>query len=100
MKKIFLPFMVIMLALAGCQTTSDDVVEINPDNCIGDCTSEIRYSSPNGNDLVLETKKHVIQIQGQGDTQYSYYVWTGGKDTSQDPDLIVQDGNAMVLVEE
>ena len=102
MKQIYLPFMVMMLALAGCRSSSDEVIVDQPvaGDCIGSQCQIVRYSAPNGNDLVLETDKHVIQIQAQSGTPYSYYVWTDGKDTSADPDLIVEQGSAMVLVEE
>ncbi len=54
---------------------------------------------PNGNDLVLETKKRVLHIEAQPNKKYDYYVWTGDKSYEQDPDLIVQDGVAAVLAE-
>lgn len=91
-----------MVVLAGCQSSSGRFEEDSSvmTSCVGDKCSVVSYTSPNGNDLVLETSKHVIEIQAQQDVPYSYYVWTGGKDTSEDPDLIVKDGQAMVLVEE
>lgn len=92
----------ITLALAACQSASDEVVVEQYDNitCAGTDCGIVRYSSPNGNDLVLETDKHIIEIQAQGgNVPYSYYVWTGGKDTSQDPDMIVQNGEALILTE-
>ena len=102
MKTKILPFVVMMLALAGCRSASDEMYSETDiaGECIGNDCAVVRYASPNGNDLVLETKKHVIEIQAQSGTPYSYYVWTGGKGTSDDPDLIVSDGDAMVLVEE
>lgn len=103
MKQKILPLMGLMVVLAGCQSSSDEVIVEQPsfaDACAGESCAVIRYSSPNGNDLLLETQKHVIQIAAQNDTPYSYYVWTGGKTTADDPDLIVEDGAAMVLVEE
>ena len=102
MKKIILPLAGVMIVLAGCQSSSNKF-EADSNvitSCVGDKCSVVSYTSPDGNDLVLETAKHVIEIQGQQDVPYSYYVWTGGKDTSDDPDLIVADGQAMVLVEE
>ncbi|MDW2958552.1 MAG: hypothetical protein R8M37_01955 [Alphaproteobacteria bacterium] len=102
MTKKILPFMVFVLALAGCQTTYDEVI-VEPDaqmDCVGANCEIVRYDSPNGNDLVLETDRHIIQIVANPGTKYSYQVWTGGKDTSTEPDLVVRDGNAMVLVEE
>ncbi len=62
-------------------------------------TGRVKYSVPRDGDLTLETRHHVIQIQGQPDTNYSYYVWTGDKTYNDDPDLIVDDGNVMVLQE-
>ena len=105
MSKKLLPIMGMMLALAGCQTASDevitetDMVQIS-DGCItGDC-SVIRYDTPNGNDLVLETAHHIIEIQSQSNIPYSYRVWSGGKSMESDPDMIIQDGETMILVEE
>lgn len=102
MKKIYLPFLVLMLALAGCRSSSDEIVAGQQGfNCADENCEVIRVESPNGNDLVLETSKHVIEVQAQsGDVPYSYYVWTGNKSTSEEPDLVVEDGNTMVLVEE
>ncbi|MBE6461418.1 MAG: hypothetical protein E7006_01070 [Alphaproteobacteria bacterium] len=105
MKKIFLPLLVLMLGLAGCQTSSDDFTVVSSDaefesDCIGANCAVIRFSSPNGNDLVLETSRHVIQIDAQPGVAYSYYVWAGDKDTTDDADLIVRDGQAMVLTTE
>ncbi len=87
----------IAVLLASCQSATDVVDDTV---CVGNDSEIIRYSMPNGNDLVLETAHHVIQIDAQPDVQYGYYVWAGDKSTSDDPDLIVEDGNAMVLVEE
>lgn len=61
--------------------------------------SQIKYSVPRDGDLTLETRHHVIQIQGQPDTAYEYRVWAGNKTYADDPDLIVDDGNIMVLQE-
>ena len=94
--------MVMMLGLAGCQTASENEVfeSENVAECIGANCAIVRYSSPNGNDLVLETDKHIIEVTAQPGVKYSYYVWAGEKDMTEDPDLIVQDGQAMVLTTE
>lgn len=108
MKKKCLPFLVLMLALAGCRSASNGVVvesDIAYESDAGyvcadsECTV-INYSMPSGNDLVLETERHIIEIAAPTDAKYTYYVWAGGKTTSDDPDLIVSDGQSMVLVEE
>lgn len=96
MKKISL-FLLVGI-LAACQSASNDIE--NEPACVGDCQQIIRYSMPNGNDLVLETKNHIIQIGAAPNVKYGYYVWAGDKETTDDPDLIVEDGNAMVLIEE
>ena len=100
MKKVTLFFMVALLA--GCQSAPVGTYDEYVDNvdCVGNNCEIIHYSMPNGNDLVLETAKHTIQIAAQPDVKYGYYVWAGNKETTEDPDLIVEDGNAMVLVEE
>lgn len=105
MKKIVLPLLVMMLGLAGCRSASDDFTIMSTDSefaseCIGANCAVIHFSSPNGNDLVLETDKHVIEITAQPGVAYSYYVWAGDKETTEDADLIVHDGQAMILVDE
>ena len=96
MKRIYLIFMVALLA--GCQTATEPVS--NDIDCIGSNCEIVRYSMPNGNDLVLETSNHVIQIEAQPNVKYGYYVWAGDKPTTEAPDLVIEDGAAMVLVEE
>ena len=91
-----------MFGLAACQTPSNDEI-IEPETvseCVGANCAIVRYSAPNGNDLVLETDKHIIEVTAQPGVKYSYYVWAGEKDMTEDPDLIVQDGQAMVLTTE
>jgi len=105
MKKILLPLFCVMLGLAGCRSASDEYTIASSDvdimsECIGADCEIIHFASPNGNDLVLETDNHIIEITAQPGVAYSYYVWAGDKDTTDDPDLIVHDGNAMVLVAE
>ena len=109
MKKMILPMMGAMLFLAGCQSASEefyvdeyDVAEeaVVANECVGANCAIVRYASPNGNDLVLETERHIIQIQAPADVKYSYRVWAGEKGMDSDPDLVVEDGQAMVLVEE
>lgn len=95
MKKMIVFLM--MVLLAACQTTTDAV---DRNVCVGDNCEIVKFSMPNGNDLVLETSKHVIHIEAQPDVKYGYYVWTGDNKTTNNPDLIVEDGKAMVLVEE
>ena len=95
-----------MLGLVGCRTASDEytveTVDVNATSeCIDTDCSIIHFASPNGNDLVLETAHHVIQIDAQPGVPYSYHVWAGDKDmTSDDADLIIHDGQAMVLINE
>ena len=68
-----------------------------PQTASGAMTREIRFSTPRGNDLVLETPGYVLQVEGTPNRRYDYYVWTGEKKYSDDPDLIIQDGVAAVL---
>lgn len=99
---ILLPIVMgVMLNLAGCQTTSEPVfVEQEvASECIGADCSIIRYAMPNGNDLMLETANHVIQITANPGTPYNYYVWAGNKTTADDPDMIIDQGNAMILTD-
>ncbi|MBE6458162.1 MAG: hypothetical protein E7011_05160 [Alphaproteobacteria bacterium] len=98
-----LPIMGMMLILAGCQSASDEVIIEQP-YIAGECAdggcAVVRYATPNGNDLVLETDRHVIQIQAQPNVPYTYQVWTGGKTPDMEPDMVVTDGDAMILVSE
>lgn len=98
MKKLVL--FLFVASLAACQSATQ-VEEYNDETtCVGENCAIINYSMPNGNDLVLETAHHKIEIAAQPNVKYGYYVWAGDKDTSEDPDLVVEDGTAMVLVEE
>lgn len=104
MKKNILFLLLAVVAVAGCRSENAPVDNANAIdsiecvNCGG--ANMVQYSMPNGNDLKLETAHHVIQVQAQPGKQYDYYVWTGEKTYDQDPDLVVQDGIAAVLVEE
>ena len=98
MKKLIL--FLFVASLAACQSATQ-VEEYNDETtCVGENCAIINYSMPNGNDLVLETAHHKIEITAQPNVKYGYYVWAGDKDTSDDPDLVVEDGTAMVLIEE
>ena len=104
MKRNILFLMVAALAVAGCRSQNapvegvDNVEYIDCVNCNG--ADMVQYSMPNGNDLKLETAHHVIEVQGQPGKQYDYYVWTGEREYSDDPDLIIQEGVAAIRVEE
>ena len=52
---------------------------------------------PNGNDLKLETDRHVVHVTADPNTNYAYYVWTGDKSYDDDPDIMVENGEAYVL---
>ena len=98
MKRLIL--FLFVASLAACQSATQ-VEEYNDETtCVGENCAIINYSMPNGNDLVLETAHHKIEIAAQPNVKYGYYVWAGDKDTSEDPDLVVEDGTAMVLIEE
>lgn len=93
-------YAILLLGLTGCMSGaptgeySDAPVE-----CSGDC-SGVAFSMPNGNDLKLETSHHVVHVTANPDTPYAYYVWTGDKSYSDDPDIIVENGDAYVLTNE
>jgi len=101
MKRNILFLLIAAIAVAGCRSNDAPVDEQPVVDCI-DCggVNRVEYSMPKGNDLKLETAHHVIQIDGQPGKQYDYYVWTGEKTYADDPDIVVQDGTAAVLVEE
>ena len=104
MKRNILFLLIAALAFAGCRSNDapiDNVEYTEYADCV-DCgdVNMVEYSMPHGNDLKLETAHHVIQIDGKPGKSYDYYVWTGKKTYDDAPDIIVQDGNASVLVEE
>ena len=108
-------FLIALTALAACNRGADMPTEYTqyddnnivyyqaaPDVALP-CdagTSMIKYSVPTDSDLTLETAHHVIQIQGNPNQSYAYYVWAGNKDYADDADLIVTDGVPAVLVDE
>lgn len=111
MKKII--SLTFILALVGC-AQAPEVYPVNAPVCpegqvceieniiackTPDC-SDVLFDTPNGNDLLLETDNHIIHINAEPNKSYIYYVWVGDKDMTADPDLIVEDGIAAVLVEE
>ena len=100
MKRNILFLLIGAFAVAGCQS-NDAPVEYEYAECIN-CggANMVEYSMPNGNDLKIETAHHVITVEAQPGKQYDYYVWTGDKTYDDDPDLVVQEGNASVLVAE
>lgn len=111
MKKNYILLFVGVCMLCGCQPRTapteyveyaDDieyqtVVMPQPDV---QSASVVKYSVPRDSDLTLETRHHIIQIEGNAATPYEYRVWAGDKTYADDPDLIVDDGNIMVLQSE
>lgn len=91
MKKILLLLLVVLLAACRGTTADVDDASVNPE-CVGSNCEIVRYSMPNGNDLVLETNQHVIQIEAKPDVKYAYYIWGGDKSTDEEPDLIIKNG--------
>lgn len=92
MKRIlFLPILMGVMLLAACQTTSEQVFveQEKSRTCVDDQCKIITYAAANGNDLMLETAKHVIQITAQPGTPYAYYIWAGDKTTSDEPDIVI-----------
>ena len=61
--------------------------------------TQVKYSMPNGNDLVLETPTQKIQVAGAPGQKYDYYVWFGDRSYVEDPDMIVSDGEVGILVD-
>ena len=122
MKRNILFGLIAAFALVGCMSDNVDYVEYdgydaylsdlgcgtnNPNGrtcAVRDAQTgavkQIRYSTPHGNDLVLETPEYIVHIDGVPNKKYGYYVWTGVRDYTDAPDLIVRDGAAAILVEE
>ena len=101
MKRNVLFLFIAAIAIAGCGSSNAPVDDTEYADCMncGD-VQFVRYSMPNGNDLKLETDHHVIKIDGKPGQQYDYYVWTGEKTYDDDPDIVVQDGTASVLIKQ
>ena len=103
MKRNILFLLVAALAFAGCRSDYEyaDAPVYESADCVN-CgnVNVVEYSMPHGNDLKLETAHHVIQIDGKPGRSYDYYVWTGEKTYDDAPDIVVQNGNASVLVSE
>lgn len=101
MKSNILFLLVAVLAIAGCRSGGNSMNTVGfEDNAECGDVRVVEYSMPNGNDLQLETANHVIKIEAQPGKLYDYYVWTGEKTYADDPDLIIQEGTAAVLVAE
>ena len=98
MKRLIL--FLLVASLAACQSATPVDEYVDESVCVGTDCAIIRYDMPNGNDLVLETAHHKIEIAAQPNVKYGYYVWAGDKETTDDPDMIGEDGNVMILVEE
>ncbi len=107
MNKNIFALLIVSCALIACRSETNAPADIEYveydeyaacENCVPG--QKIRYSMPNGNDLVLETPRRVIQFDAEPGKSYDYYVWTGDKSYDDDPDMIVHDGVAAVLVEE
>ena len=91
-------FAILLLGLTGCMSGTPSDIDV-PVVCAGDC-SDVNFSMPNGNDLMLETDHHIIHITAQPDSDYAYYVWTGDKTYADAPDIKIENGDAYVLSEE
>lgn len=61
--------------------------------------TQVEFSTPRGNDLLLETPRHIIHVTGQPNVPYAYGVWLGDRDMTDDPDMVVAGGAAAILVE-
>lgn len=107
MSKVFflLPLMAVLVACTHGADVSDVYDDYYDDDYFEYCAptsarpaasdEKIIVASPNGNDLVLETKRHIIHIAAQSDAPHEYRVWSGGNE-SADPELIVSDGVAII----
>ena len=103
-------FFAIVLALAGCRSDAPEM-EYYPDDYaqyddvyVAANTSQmgpkwganddfayvVPANRPNG--LVLETARHIIQIEPMANEQYAYVVWNGPKSMDDKPDLIIANG--------
>ena len=93
-------FAFLLLGLTGCMSGAPDMEYVDaPVECVGDC-SGVGFSMPNGNDLRLETDHHIVRITAAPNTEYAYYVWTGDKTYDEQPDIVIEGGDAYVLTQE
>lgn len=104
MKYVYVYLLVLIFALSGCWVGGNnrvvsEIVDFDYVEC-ADGNGVVKYSTPNGNDLMLETDHHIIQIDAQPNVQYEYRVWVGDKTYETDPDLVITDGTAYILQDE
>lgn len=77
MREKLLVFLLLVICCSACSPCRDAPV-FEP---IQDYVSD--------KDLVVKTDHHIVVVSGNSDTDYRYYVWTGDKDYSDDPDFVI-----------
>ena len=60
----------------------------------------IKYSTPNGNDLKVETSHHILKVEGVPNKSYDYYIWAGDKTYADEPDVVIQDAGPSLTVKD
>lgn len=100
MKAKYLLF--ITLFFAGCSShyIAPNTVEPDVSECIDSKCQIIDVYSPAGNDLVVETPRHIVHVTATPDVRYEYRVWAGGAGMTTAPDVIVHDGDVMILTDD
>ena len=100
MKAKYLLF--ITLFFAGCSShyIAPNTVEHDVSECIDSKCQIIDVYSPAGNDLVVETPRHIVHVTATPDVRYEYRVWAGGAGMTTAPDVIVHDGDVMILTDD
>ena len=92
-------YLVIGLCLSACsrgydtvtdyQNDSSDVVYVdNVDRRINNTA----VSSPDDNDLLLETDNYIIEIDAQPGRKYRYNIWADASKSDDSPDVVIEDG--------
>ena len=75
-------------------------MEAEAPECIDSECQIIDVYSPAGNDLVVETPHHIVHVTATPDVRYEYRVWAGGAGMTTAPDVIVHDGDVMILTDD
>ena len=83
-----------LVGLAACSTGSDyDTVVVDCD--VENCDDGVVYSSPNGNDLLVDNGVIVIKVDAQPGKSYRYNIWNDINNTDGEPDIVIEDGQVI-----
>lgn len=100
MKAKYLLFITLFFSGCSAHYIAPNTVEAEAPECIDSECQIIDVYSPAGNDLVVETPRHIVHVTATPDVRYEYRVWAGGAGMTTAPDVIVHDGDVMILTDD